>query len=168
MSTNPIVGLAVALDATEAQIQFALMAGRFEDYRPVLGGSVLATLREMEKLQFATEGSVFGDAWPGLAPSTIRQRERAGYGGANPIMIRTSRLLQSLSQRSTVDSIVKVDRFSMLFGTKVPYADFHQQTTGPGTGHIPERQIIPDPLPNEVLSQIRENVRNYLIEGRIS
>jgi phage gpG-like protein len=167
MAQSAIAGLSTVLDASEAQVKFALLAGRFEDYRPVLGGPILGTLREMVKIQFATEGDAFGSGWPELAPSTIRDREGKGYGGAHPIMIREGRLLKSLTVRGAEGSIYTTDRFSLLFGTRVAYADFHQQTTGPGKGIIPERQLIPDPLPPVVLEDIRQSIRDYLIEGRI-
>jgi phage gpG-like protein len=164
---NPLADLAFALDASEMEVQFALLAGRFEDYSPVLKSSVVATLREMKTLHFETKGALFDKQWAALAPETIRDRARQGYPG-DPIMVREGRLRQSLARAmKTPDSIVEVSRFGLVFGTSVPYADFHQQTKGPGKGIIPERQVIPDPIPEAVVEEIRENIRDYLIEGRI-
>lgn len=161
--------LAVRLNATAAQVRFALLAGRFEDFRPVLGGAILITLREMERKQFATEGAAFGKVWPPLALRTLQDRMRKGFG-AGPILVRTHRLEKSLAgHKSSADSVVKIQRFGMVFGTKVPWAVFHQQPEGPGKGIIPERKPIPDHggvLPKVVLAEIRENTRDYLIEGR--
>ncbi len=164
-----LTDLAIALDATEAQLQFALLAGRFEDYQPVLAGSVLTTLREMEKLHFASEGSVFNDTWDPLKPATVRERIRLGYGGPHPILIREGTLAASLTGRHP-DAVVTASRFSLLFGTKVDYAKYHQhlqENASRDKGIVPERQVIPDPLPVVVLDDIRQGIRDYLIEGRV-
>ncbi len=163
---NLLGALGVVLDASEAQVKFAILAGRFEDYRPVLKGSVLKTLRRAEDLHFSTEGDIFGDPWPPLAPSTLEAKERLGFGN-RPILVRTGALRSSLTS-SRGESIVRATRFALLFGTSIDYAVFHQQPDGPGAGIIPERQVIPDPLPAEVLDELRDNLRNWLIEGRIS
>lgn len=168
MGTATLVGgLALALDASEAQLQFAIRAGRFEDYTPVLRGSVLTTLKRMEALQFDTEGSVFGGAWPPLAPSTIREKARLGYGGF-PMLVRTTQLRKSLAGFGKNGwSILQVTPFALTFGTRVPYAEYHQQPDGATGGHLPQRQVIPDPLPDAVIEELRENVRDYLVEGRV-
>lgn len=157
--------LAVRLDATDAQVKFAILAGRFEDYSLVLGGAVLTTLREMEDIQFSTEGEQFGNKWPPLAPSTL-DRKPAGL----PMMVRTTRLRKSLTSRAE-GSIANVSPFALEFGTSVPYAIYHQQPNGPGAGIIPLRQLIPQDnlgrLPDPVQEEIAENIRDYLIEGRI-
>ena len=161
--------LAVALDASDAQVKFAILAGRFEDYGPVLGGAVLKTLRSAEDLQFSTEGAAFGGDWPPLAPSTLAAKERAGLGN-RPMMVRTALLRNSLTTRAA-GSIAEVSRFALVFGTSVPYAVYHQQTTGPGKGIIPLRQLIPQEngeLPAAIQSEIAGNIRDYLVEGRIS
>ena len=164
-SPSPLIALAVKLDATEAQVRFALLAKRFEDYTPVLKSNVLTTLRKMEALQFDTEGAIFGHDWPALSPNTIRDRAQKGFP-SGPIMVRTTRLRKSLTQRSG-DAIVQVEKFALVFGTHVPYADFHQHTKGPGKGIVPERQLIPNPLPEAVIQEVFQNIRDYLIEGRI-
>jgi phage gpG-like protein len=162
-----IGGLALVLDANVAQVQFAIRAGRFENYAPVLNGSVLTTLRRMEEIHFDSEGGVFGGKWPPLAPGTLLAKERKGYG-SNPILTRTGKLRNSLTKRGKKNgSIVKTTPFSILFGTSVPYAVYHQQPDGPAKGIIPLRQLIPDPLPDAVLEELRENVRDYLVEGRV-
>ncbi len=66
---NPIRQMAIVLDTTEAEVQFALVAGRFEDFSPVLGGAVLTELRDMEKAHFDSEGKAFGHKFHPLAPS---------------------------------------------------------------------------------------------------
>lgn len=164
---NPLAALSIELHASEAQIKFALLAGRFEDYGPVLGGAIVPLLRDTIKTHFATEGDAFGKGWSELAPSTIKERTRLGYGGEHPIMIRTARAVKSLTGK-TKDSLVKVSAFALLFGTSVPYGVYHQHIGGDhGKGIVPERQWIPDPLPDVVQDEIKQALRDYLVEGRI-
>ena len=167
---TPLMQLAVKLNATEAQVQFALMAGRFNDYRPVLGGPVLRILRSMERRIFETEGAAFGGVqWPDLHPRTIADRLRKGFPGAHPILQQTHRLINSLvGARATQDSIVEIDPFGMTFGTSVFYGPPHQRGRPHGRPRIPKRQFVPTAIPPVVLSQIRTSVRDYLIEGRVS
>lgn len=158
--------LALKLDASEAQVKFALMAGRFEDYTPVLKGSVLTTLRRMEQHHFATDGGVFGHDWPPLAPSTIASKRRAGLNRGT--LIRSGALYRSLAGgKRTKDSITVITKFGIEFGTSLFYARIHQHTDGAGKGIIPVRLVIPEPMPREVDEQLQIDVRDYLIEGRI-
>lgn len=89
---------------------------------------------------FAQEGGLFGriSAWAPLAPGTVRERVRLGYGGAHPILYRTGQLAQSTSQRGTPGNIFDVQPMRLTVGTATPYAQFHQQ----GTSRMPARRII--------------------------
>jgi hypothetical protein len=44
----------------------------------------------------------------------------------------------------------------------VPYAIFHQV----GTAHMPERQVIPDPLPRPFLQSLRQLLREFILTGK--
>lgn len=68
------VGLGATLDAIPSALRAAV---------PVI--------RAAHARNFASESSGYG-GWPGLAPRTIRQRERLGFGGAHPILVRTGAL----------------------------------------------------------------------------
>lgn len=157
-----MIQLEAELDASEAEIRFGIVAGRFDDFRPVLAGAVLSTLRTMERTQFDSRGSLGTPVWPmTLAASTIREKHRLGFGN-KPMMRRTDRLYLSLTKRHA-DAVVEPTEDSLTFGTRVPYARFHQ-TGGP---RLPQRQVIPDPVPEATLAEIRESLRDYLLEGRI-
>lgn len=157
--------LAIELDATELQVEFALLAGRFDDFSPVLGGAVLERFRQMERDVFDTEGAAYGPRWDPLAESTLRERARLGFP-PGPILDRTHRLRKSVAAgRKTADSIVEVSPFGLTFGTSVEYADYHQQSDGFGLT-MPLRQFIPEPVPPDVLADIDGYLRDWLIEGR--
>lgn len=54
--------------------------------------AVLRTIREQFRLNF--EGEKGRRPWPALAPRTVAERRRLGYGGAHPILVRTGALRQ--------------------------------------------------------------------------
>jgi phage gpG-like protein len=87
-------------------------------------------------LNMATEGALFGGGWAPLAPSTIADRVRKGYG-AGPILYRTGALANSLSGDNS-GAIKEVTPASVTVGTAVPYAGYHQT----GTKKMPMRRII--------------------------
>lgn len=156
--------LEAALDASSEQLMFALQAGRFSDFSQPLGGAILRLLRRVAKENFDGLGVHAAGGWPPLKPSTLAQRARLGLGGL-PMMQRTRRLYRSLALgRRTEDSIVEVGKTSLRWGTSLAYAGIHQQTDRKGK-IIPMRQVIPDPLPAEVGPQIRQILRDWIIEG---
>ena len=77
-------------------------------------------LRAEEVMQFATEGDYFGHPWP-----------PAKRPAAHPLMIASGRLLESLTSRDSPEHVEEIlagegSQLTGLFGTKVPYARFHQ------------------------------------------
>ena len=87
-----------------------------------------------------TEGGFFapGGSWTPLAPSTVRQRTRLGYGGASPMLWRTGGLAQSLATRSAPGNVFEVTPTTLRVGSEVFYAGYHQR----GTRKMPRRQIV--------------------------
>ena len=159
-----MIELESELNATGEQLLFALRAGRFSDYSVPLGGAVLRLLRRVAKENFDGEGIHARGGWPPLAESTLRERARLGYGNL-PMMQRTRRLYKSVAGgRSTADSIVEVSPTELVWGTRVPYADYHQ-SDAPRT-RLPRRQIIPDPMPAYVGPELKQILRDWIIEGR--
>jgi phage gpG-like protein len=155
-----MIGLEVALNATRAQVEFALKAKRFDDFRPVLKNGVLARLRRMARENFDTKGGLSTPRpWHPLAPSTLRRKK------GPQIMVESKRLKRSVIMQ-TSDSITKMTRDGLEFGTAVPYADYHQ-TPERYKVKLPKRQVIPDPIPAEVERDLALLLRNWLVEGRI-
>lgn len=159
-----MIELESELNATGEQLLFALRAGRFSDYSVPLGGAILRLMRRVAKENFDTEGGHARGGWPPLAPSTLAERARLGYGNL-PMMQRTRRLYKSLAGgRSTADSIVEVTPTSLTWGTRTPYAIYHQ-SDAPRT-RLPLRQVIPDPMPGYVEPELKQLLRDWIIEGR--
>lgn len=154
--------LEAELDANAAQLLFALRAGRFSDFSVPLGGAVLRLLRRVAKQNYDSAGGFATPGWAPLAPSTLREKQRLGYG-RKPIMRRTDRLYRALALgRATADSIVEVTKTSLRYGTSLAYAAFHQL----GGLRLPRRQVLPDPMPASVGDELRQILRDWIVLGK--
>src|SRR3954466_15412878 len=78
--------------------------------------------------QFETEGGDMGEKWPELALSTQRDRARHHFPPRHPILQRTHRLMDSLTRAADPDHIEEPSADSLRFGTRVPYAVYHQSS----------------------------------------
>jgi phage gpG-like protein len=89
---------------------------------------VATILRRASEAQFDTEGAHTGEKWPELAISTQRDRARHGFPPKHPILQRTHRLMDSLTRAVDPDHIEEPSADSLRFGTRVPYAVYHQSS----------------------------------------
>lgn len=79
------------------------------------------------KKQFDSEGRAGSGGWARLAMAYAAWKSRRFPG--KKILERTGRLRASLTKSSHPDFIFKKSKLSMVIGTKVPYARFHQRGT---------------------------------------
>lgn len=135
----------------EIQRSFVSWGKAVQDLSPVWK-DIGAELRQDNALNFAEEGLLFGFSatqarygagergaeWPALADSTVRERERLGYGGEGPILVRTGELLESLTVEGASGNITRIGPVSAEFGSAHPLAGYHHW----GTRRIPERPIV--------------------------
>lgn len=87
-------------------------------------------LREMIAEQFSTAGRAGGTPWAPLAPSTLQRSRRPRSG----ILVSTGALLGSLRDLGAPGHVEELGIQTLLFGTRLPYAVFHQTGTGIGFG----------------------------------
>ena len=107
---------------------------RSRDLRPAFR-KALHTLERSAARQFDSEG-VYGSAgWTPLAPSTVA--EKAAKGLDPRIMHRTYRLRDALAGKNA-DRIGRVNRQSLVYGSSVDYAGYHQA----GTSNMPRRPLV--------------------------
>jgi phage gpG-like protein len=99
------------------------------DFSPALR-TIADDFREMVAEQFASEGRAGGTPWAELAPSTLRRRRRDGGG----ILYVTGALLRSLVEPGARGHIEEIDGESLVLGSALPYALFHQTGAGRGFG----------------------------------
>jgi hypothetical protein len=89
---------------------------------------------------FSAEGSRRGK-WRALAPSTVIDRQRRGYGGQHPILVRTGDLRASFVQRGAKDHVeefqLTAQGWRILAGSASEIGFFQEL----GTQRIPPRPI---------------------------
>jgi phage gpG-like protein len=89
-----------------------------------------------ERSQFDSEGRTGSGGWAPLKPKTVASKAARGL---DPRILRaTERLRKSLTNRTSADQAFEYDSDSMFFGTRVPYAGFHQT----GTRRMPARKPV--------------------------
>lgn len=81
--------------------------------------------------QFASQGGFYGKSskWAPLMPATVKDRERKGYLGTWPILIRTGALISSLINPDDSAHIEQITDTSLVIGTNYFTAPFHQLGT---------------------------------------
>jgi phage gpG-like protein len=95
---------------------------------------------------------------PPFAPLSPRYaRYKAKHYPNAPILVRTGRLFRSLTT-NTDDTIADIQPDHLTFGTRVPYALYHQL----GTRKMPARPPIK--LSKPIQTQLLTILRNYLIQ----
>ncbi len=114
------------------------MVHRGENLRPALS-DIADDFLDLQGEQFRSEGGR-SMVWKPLRPSTIRQR-----GSAHPILDDSDALRNSLTRQGAAGQIRQLTGpTSLIVGTDVQYAGFHQT----GTRHMVERPPV-DLLPSD-------------------
>jgi phage gpG-like protein len=97
-------------------------------------------IRQEFQRNFTQQGSGAG-RWAALAPSTVLDRQKQGYGGGGPILVRTGQLRASYVQRGG-DNHESIQSGSgglvIEVGSNHPRAIFHEA----GTRTIPQRSVV--------------------------
>ena len=156
-----------SIDITPALVRFATLAGRWTDFTPVLGGRVDTAARNLIRRQFETEGRAgVGPGWEKLSKRYVEEeRDPAGA----PILQQTRGLMEALTQRGHGDQdlILEPEVYSL---TIAEDAETHPRFMGHQYGvprkNVPQRQVIPDPLPKTFITEIRKIVRSYVVYGK--
>jgi hypothetical protein len=107
------------------KLRFSRMRLRIEDLTPLWDG-VTEEYRSEIYRTFASEGSYGGYPWAPLALSTQADRARKGFPPAHPILVRTSRLRDSLLESGHPEACGQITPRGWFMGTQVEYAIFHQ------------------------------------------
>lgn len=107
---------------------------RFEttatDMRPVFNDFGAYQLKSIDR-NFTAEGRP--GKWTKLAESTVKDRQRKGYGGRHPILQRTKKLRKGFKKRATKRTLQIINR--------IPYFKYHQQDGRKGKV-IPRRIMV--------------------------
>jgi phage gpG-like protein len=116
----------------ELAIAFQAMSRAVTDWRP-FWPRIAGVFYESTRQRFASDG--FG-TWPRLSDGYAKWKTKK-YPGEG-ILSRTGDLRRSLTDRFGPHAVYEDEAQSLLLGTTVPYANFHQY----GTSRMPARPPI--------------------------
>jgi len=140
--------------AIKAQRDLEAMGKRAEDVRP-LDHIIRGVFLESEKQRFAGENQ--RPKWPPLADSTKAKKSAEGQ---NPATLRlTDTLYKSLTEAGAAGQVDEPKPGEFRFGTKVPYAFYHDTGTG-----VPKRKLVG--LTTKQRAGIKETVSHYIATDR--
>ncbi len=161
----------VSLDLTAALLKTTRLAGRFSDFTPVLGGRVDVAARRLIRRMFETQGRASGQGqWPALSQSYLPRREFP----RRPMLRQTDALYNALTKRGHPDQeiVLEPDLYSLTVAegaTDDRGRSIRARFIGHQTGNnppLPQRQMIPDPLPGTFLDEVRRLIKAYVLLGK--
>jgi phage gpG-like protein len=117
-----------SINSQAVEESLKLLQTQLSDLSPSMG-LIAEDVREMEAEQFSSAGAAGGTPWAALAPSTVKRKH-----GAGGILIKSGALLDSLTNPASPDHVEAIDKLSLEFGTRLPYARFQQTGAGWGFG----------------------------------
>lgn len=140
----------ITIDDRDFRGDLNRLTARLKDMSPVMRGVAGIMMNAVEE-NFEQEGR---PKWPSLAPSTIKQRQKAGHEG-KMLQISAGGLKSSISR--------KHDENSATVGTNKIYARIHQLGGKAGRGKkvtIPARPYLK--LTDGDLNDVREFIKDHL------
>lgn len=146
--------------AGDKQVERELLrvAGDVGDVSPALNRIVDLWIDETGQ-QFDTQGFHGSGGWAPLTPGYAAEKAKRFPGRG--ILHRTFALQQSLTDRGDPNMIVQIGRDELAWGTKVPYATFHQL----GTRRMPRRR--PVELTERARQQTVRILQRFIITGEV-
>lgn len=147
------------VDTSRLTKRFLVMQRRASDFRPVFRW-VQQALQDAHRMNFATNGLTGGAPWAPHDPEYAAWRLENGYGGKG-MLVRDGTLKFSLTNMNSARGVSDIGRRTATFGTRVPFAKYHQT----GTRFMPQRKII---FVNSVMALRTANVvSEYIMHGTV-
>jgi len=142
-------------------LELTRIGGRAGDLRPVFEHLRPEYVQEVEK-RFKSQGSYSGKGWPRLKLSTLKDRKRKGYP-PGPILVRSGALRDSLVS-NTMNTINTVRRKYWEYGSRIPYAIYHQSTRP--RRKLPRRAFLF--ISNKFRLRTIRAFHSYVVTGKVS
>lgn len=143
--------------------RFSRLDFRMKDMKPVFKG-LIDTFRKEISMQFNTEGAHGGHPWQQLASSTVLDRISKGFPGEHPILQRTGRLRDSLTEENHIDACGGITARGFVIGTQVPYAKYHQSSRP--RKKLPRRAFMF--ITNQFRLTIVRAIHRFVVKGTIT
>lgn len=131
---------------------------RVMDARPAFA-QIINDLERIEGRQFDSQGGYGSGGWQPLAAATVARKQAQGL---DPRILHAKGDLSGSLTGKGGDGLREVFPSSMAFGSRVPYAKYHQT----GTGRMPQRQ--PLELPEGDRRAIPRTLQRYFFTGHAS
>lgn len=161
-----MIDLSTELEITPALIRFERIAGRFSNFIPVMGGRVDVLARGLIRRMFDTQGRASGRGqWQALTERYKKARPLPD----RPLLRQSDELYDALTRKGDVNQelILERNRYSLSVSSAAGRvrARFVGHQLGVPEKNLPARQIIPDPLPQTFIRQVRQAVKAYIVRG---
>ena len=153
------------LKLKKAEEAILALPNRLKNLRPLMQQGVAPALNSMMRRHFESQGAAFGHPWAPLAESTIATR--LSHGTLSKGILRDSdNLFRTIMKSRAADNRLRVVRggLTLQANVGVRYALFHQV----GTQFMPDRQVIPDPLPQTFRRTVMNLVREFIRSGKVN
>lgn len=161
-----------ALEVTPALVRLNIIAGRFSNFIPVMGGRVDVLARRLIRRQFETQGRASGQGqW---APLTKDYRDVRKFP-EKPLLRQEDALYKALTKKGDPNQELTLTPFHYALtvregaqdseGRSV-HARFVGHQLGVPVSNVPVREMIPDPLPKTFISELRAAIKAYVLTGR--
>jgi phage gpG-like protein len=148
----------VDVDTSKADRRFGQILRRSRDFKAVFRW-MFQELQEAHRENFRTQGAASGFPWKPLEPQYASWKIE-NYG-ANGVLVRSGDLERSLTMNSGRGAVRDIGARTAEFGTKLPYAKFHQS----GTSNMAQRK--PLFLPRLMADRTADAVGEYLVHGSV-
>lgn len=150
--------------------------GKQKDLTKWFRGYLTPALTSWFKQQFMTRGATFGTPWKPISDSTVSIRKslnaRAPWGWNAP-MVSSGRALNAFTKTTGPDAIRVYTPYNMLFGSSLPYLDYHHRPQGftvthvfgrplRKPTHVDPRPIVPAKWPGRILGQWADSLIRYI------
>lgn len=149
---------------TRGEQNLLALPNRLANLRPVMVGAIAPAANRMLIRHWESKGAAFGRRWAPWAPSTLRKRLAKG-NVEKGILRDTDHLFKTLIRARSGDDRLKVIKggLRLQLNTREAKALYHQV----GTQFMPERQVIPDPLPRSFKQEVNAILRKFVLSGRV-
>lgn len=150
------------VDDRDAQRKIARLSGRFARFDHTVVERIEQVFVDFAKLQFQTRGRAGGNRWKNLRPETVKTKTRKGTYSRG-VLRDTLAMYHMLTDKSSEDREWRqIPRGAQVI-FKLGYFGVHQD--GDPSHNLPQREVYPDPLPETMMSRIRNIVSGYYIGG---
>ena len=134
-------------------LSLRILEDRMKDWSDVFTQVAVGVLQPEVSANIASEGEQFGVDWPPLSAATVKDRERRGYGGAHPMLIRDHTLADSFTD-GDANHIQDVSTTDMEWGSALPYSLFLHTGTGGGYDTSVFGEGTMDVLGKQIMKQL--------------